>query len=433
MQSLRLALRARQFSCFIVLIGRLLTPTQFDPNFAALVLNKEALEIPLDAVMIPSAQEFQDAIKSLSDEQQRFAKLFRAMQLSSTLFGVCVIQIKPQLEKLLRMAPDSLTKEIPLTQDLLRLFAEFQIPSDLLSCTVASLDVPSSVTAVRANVAAMFDMIGVTSGVAVKRAGQSLQDILAQLNAERKGLREPSLSNVVIPDASDEDTECLILDFGSVISKVGYEYSDYIRGVFSTEVGRPRHMGVMVGMGQKDSYAGEGGPASSNALGNAGGDAGGGGGDDGGGSSGDSTSSSSSSSTGASSSVAVPFKDYTSVPSTLEALYEKLVVRGSVRPIILSPGAQWTRSSPRSLGSDEILETVMPATAQKSEKNLCFDLLDALSQSGGISLDHVDLHVVVGCAHVFEATLIDTLVHNNVNPIEQVERSISVLERVIHE
>jgi hypothetical protein len=55
------------------------------------------------------------------------------MQLESTLFGVCVIQIKPQLEKLLKLPPDSLTKEIKLTQELLNLFIEYQIPSDLLS------------------------------------------------------------------------------------------------------------------------------------------------------------------------------------------------------------------------------------------------------------------------------------------------------------
>lgn len=55
------------------------------------------------------------------------------MQLESTLFGVCVIQIKPQLEKLLKLNDDGLTKEIALTQDLLNLFIEYQIPSDLLS------------------------------------------------------------------------------------------------------------------------------------------------------------------------------------------------------------------------------------------------------------------------------------------------------------
>ena len=55
------------------------------------------------------------------------------MQLESTLFGVCVIQIKPQLEKLLKLNDDGLTKEIALTQELLNLFIEYQIPSDLLS------------------------------------------------------------------------------------------------------------------------------------------------------------------------------------------------------------------------------------------------------------------------------------------------------------
>ena len=44
-----------------------------------------------------------------------------------------VIRIKPQLEKVLRLVPDSLTKEIKLTQDLMELFIESQIPSDLLS------------------------------------------------------------------------------------------------------------------------------------------------------------------------------------------------------------------------------------------------------------------------------------------------------------
>jgi hypothetical protein len=55
------------------------------------------------------------------------------MQLSSTLFSFCTIPIKPQLEKVLNLHPDSLTKEIKLTQDLMELFIEYQIPSDLLS------------------------------------------------------------------------------------------------------------------------------------------------------------------------------------------------------------------------------------------------------------------------------------------------------------
>merc|ERR1712151_1458998 len=82
---------------------------------------------------LPTPKEFKDAIESLSPEQQAFAKAFRAMQLESTLFGVLVIQIKPQLEKVLNLPDDSLTKEIKLTQDLMQLFTKYQIPTDLLS------------------------------------------------------------------------------------------------------------------------------------------------------------------------------------------------------------------------------------------------------------------------------------------------------------
>ena len=89
--------------------------------------------IPLLLETIPSAKEFKDAIESLSPEQQRFAKAYRSMQLESTLFGVCVLQIKPQMERLLRLPEGSLTKEIDLTQDLMKLFMEYQLPSDLVS------------------------------------------------------------------------------------------------------------------------------------------------------------------------------------------------------------------------------------------------------------------------------------------------------------
>ena len=55
------------------------------------------------------------------------------MQLESTLFGVAVVQIKPALEKLLNLPNDSLTKEIALLQDLMELFIDYQVPSDLIS------------------------------------------------------------------------------------------------------------------------------------------------------------------------------------------------------------------------------------------------------------------------------------------------------------
>ena len=57
---------------------------------------------------------------------------FRNMQLESSVFGICVIQLKPQLEALLGLPEDALTKEVRLTQDLLSLFIDYQIPSCVL-------------------------------------------------------------------------------------------------------------------------------------------------------------------------------------------------------------------------------------------------------------------------------------------------------------
>jgi len=56
------------------------------------------------------------------------------MQLQSSVFVVGIIQLKPQLEHLLSLPNGSLTKEIQLTQDLMSLFVDYQIPSDLFSC-----------------------------------------------------------------------------------------------------------------------------------------------------------------------------------------------------------------------------------------------------------------------------------------------------------
>ena len=110
---------------------------------------------------IPTAREFNDAIRSLSPEQQRFAQAYRSMQLSSSVFGVCVVQIKPQLEALLGLPSDALDKEMKLTQDLMELFIEYQVPSDLLSYNgiSESAALEDKIANVKANVKAVMDVI----------------------------------------------------------------------------------------------------------------------------------------------------------------------------------------------------------------------------------------------------------------------------------
>jgi len=55
----------------------------------------------------------------------------------------------------------------------------------------------------------------------------------------------------------DEESTALVVDNGSGMVKAGFAGDDAPRAVFPSIVGRPRHQGVMVGMGQKDAYVGD--------------------------------------------------------------------------------------------------------------------------------------------------------------------------------
>jgi len=55
----------------------------------------------------------------------------------------------------------------------------------------------------------------------------------------------------------EEEPTGLVVDNGSGMVKAGFAGDDAPRAVFPSIVGRPRHQGVMVGMGQKDSYVGD--------------------------------------------------------------------------------------------------------------------------------------------------------------------------------
>lgn len=58
-------------------------------------------------------------------------------------------------------------------------------------------------------------------------------------------------------DDEEDDLQPIVMDMGSLFMKAGYAGDDAPRAEFETTVGRPRHQGVMVGMGQKDAYVGK--------------------------------------------------------------------------------------------------------------------------------------------------------------------------------
>jgi len=339
-------------------VGKIISADKFDPKCAIIIKDKDELKIPLDMNTIPTPKEFRDAIESLSPEQQRFARAIRSMQLASTLFGIVVIQIKPQLEKLLKIPHDSLSKEIKLTQDLMDLFITYQIPSDLLSFGgEASASKLEKLNKVKSHVQAMQTMIQT--------------ERLKQLTEGRN--------------------EAMMRGFEGSSSIVS-------QGLFGSSPS-----GVDLS-GQSGSLAS--GSVNVTQTGNNKGDK--------------------------KLSLARGADDYTQIPLEMDRKFEALDVDGALRPTIVEIGKNWRKKTQKSLlASPE--ERTLNIEDQSRERNQAFDLLDALSRSGCLSFDHASLHLVLASTHCFDKTLINTVIQDNVNPIEKVECSTLIVATTIHD
>merc|ERR1711971_200047 len=83
---------------------------------------------------------------------------------------------------------------------------------------------------------------------------------LAKRSHQRAPLRSSFLKKTKNKNSNkmcDDEVAALVVDNGSGMCKAGFAGDDAPRAVFPSIVGRPRHQGVMVGMGQKDSYVGD--------------------------------------------------------------------------------------------------------------------------------------------------------------------------------
>ena len=67
----------------------------------------------------------------------------------------------------------------------------------------------------------------------------------------------------------------------------------------------------------------------------------------------------------------------------------------ALRPTTIKLGQTWTRKAQKSLLAPPTHET-LAADAQKDETQRAFDLLDALSRSGALPIDHYITHVFKG-------------------------------------
>ena len=123
--------------------------------------------------------------------------------------------------------------------------------------------------------------------------------------------------------------------------------------------------------------------------------------------------------------------DYTRIPGELDRKLEALDEDGALRATIINPGDVWTRSAQKGLLGARSSAS-LSSREQKDEKHKAFDLLDALSKSGALAIEDASLHVVIAATHGFDRTLLDTVIQDNVNPIEKVERSLMILGTTIH-
>mmetsp|Transcript_27708 Transcript_27708/g.76280 ORF Transcript_27708/g.76280 Transcript_27708/m.76280 type:complete len:939 (-) Transcript_27708:152-2968(-) len=399
-QRLSLAARARQFSSFVLLLGRVLSAERFEPTAALIVKDRDDVVVPMLLDTIPAPKDFRDAIESLSPEQRCFAEAFRKMQLSSTLFGLCIIQIKPQMEEVLNLPPNSLTKEIQLTQDLMELFIEYQVPSDLLSYDGSSqADSKSKLQMVKDHVVSLLSTINASRRRELEQEREraqkhKLESVLTSAPSEVISFASvDSAPREAIQKSASRQMHKLAYMPRSMPRAEAQEASSFKATPTATpatpsreEEQRPGRAEPAV-QGQRPPGEGAGVQAGTDQGGD---------------------------------------PDYAALPGLLDQKFERLDSDASLRPTRVLPGQVWTKREAAGLLSP-VRERALGSGEQARERARAFDLLDALTRSGALPVAHASLHVVLAATHGFDQALIDTIIEGNVNPIEKVERSVLIM------
>merc|ERR1712137_1270284 len=498
---LKVYARARQFSNFILMIGNITAADEFAPKEAIIIQNKDDLLIPLLTEVIPTPKAFKKSVESLSKEQKEFATAYRAMQLESTLFGMCVIQIKPQLERVLNLPEDSLTKEIRLTQDLMSLFLDYQIPSDLLSFEgEPNREYSSSerIDYVKKQVSAMRGMIEdiKKKDLAEVQQKQKLQDLEAGIWSSSSSRSfsytqsESEDEHSICGDYLEEDCD---LDMAIAKSACSIDYGDGFGGgapivekscvqsaCFDEFTFEPEPMLAAAPVPKKNLSPAKGKVMKKEKMKDT------------------RSKRKPEKEQEAKETKKVAKKvekkmekkekeqeekkmekkekeqeekkeepkeekkedkkgdkkedkkedeekefkmekeegsaqvDFTKLPGILNDNFEKLDTDAALHATILKTGETWRRKFQKALlatPTEEELETEQ----QDKEKNKAFDLLDAISRSGAMKIDSASFHVAVASTHCFDETLINTVIQENCNPIEKIERSALIVSSTIHE
>uniref|UniRef100_A0A7S3K0K0 Uncharacterized protein n=1 Tax=Aureoumbra lagunensis TaxID=44058 RepID=A0A7S3K0K0_9STRA len=434
---LELVANARHFSGFVLLVGKVVAADEFQPDHAIIIQNKDELIIPLILNPLPTPKEFADAIESLSPEQRAFCEAFRAMQLSSSLCGLVVIQLKPAIEKVLNLPDGALTKEIALTDQLLNFFIEYQISTDMLAYDgPQDVDKATKLTAVKGHVASITNVIQAARDEDLKRTAEE---------AVHRKMLEGELSLSMASSAYSEDEEADDLDVDNcfeeeeakprrAMMKMKKKGGISLGGLRREKAGPPIPSKMMERMVKPPPAPPAPKPSAPAAPG--------------------AGSAAAPTPTPPQESLEekeqgtegkdkltetpqiddfedVEFLDITQLPKRLDASFKVLDTDSQLRPTTIKISEPWRKTFKKSILAEPQTQNISDEGLAK-ERSKAFDLLDALTRSGAIPLG-AELHVIICATHAFDKSIVDTIIVDNVNPILKTERASLIIATTLHD
>ena len=124
-------------------------------------------------------------------------------------------------------------------------------------------------------------------------------------------------------------------------------------------------------------------------------------------------------------------EDYTCIPAAIDAAFEALEGSEALQPTIIKAGEGWRKKKyPDLIGQPK--HSTLNKDSLDEEKRAAFDLLDALTKAGALSLDFTALHILMAATHAFDHSLIDVVVQDNKNPIIMVENAEKAMAAIVH-
>merc|ERR1712007_186634 len=125
-------------------------------------------------------------------------------------------------------------------------------------------------------------------------------------------------------------------------------------------------------------------------------------------------------------------RDFTQVPRDMDASFEKFDLDSALRSTIMSLDTPWTKRTQKALLASPTVST-FSSDEMKKERDAAFDLLDAITKSGALTVEHASLHIVIAATHCFDKTVLEAVVQDGINPIEKVERSTLIMAATVHQ